>query len=95
MKEKILVIGACGQSGVELTAALRTKFGKENVVAIDVKDEHPLLSGTGPFVNLDAMDKSAIASLIKKESIGEVYHLAALLSGTGEKNPQLCWELNM
>lgn len=93
--EKILVIGACGQIGVELTLKLREMFGNENVVATDIRDEHPLLSGTGSFQKLDAMNKGGIDALIEREGITEVYLLAALLSATGEKDPDLCWNLNM
>jgi len=64
--EKILIIGACGQIGVELTLALREKYGKENVIASDIKIESPLLKGTGPFVVLDAMDIEATKTLVKK-----------------------------
>ncbi|MBI2631242.1 NAD-dependent epimerase/dehydratase family protein [Candidatus Nomurabacteria bacterium] len=93
--EKILVIGACGQIGVELTAALRAKYGNENVVASDIREESKLIKGTGPFVILDAMDAEATRNLVKKEKITTIYLLAALLSATGEKNPKLAWELNM
>jgi len=95
MQEKILVIGACGQIGVELTLALRQKFGNENVIASDVSEESKIISGTGPFLKLDVMDKVAIESLVKKENVKTIYLLAALLSATGEKNPKLAWELNM
>ncbi len=95
MQEKILVIGACGQIGSELVIALRKKYGGENVIAADIKEESPLFAGTGPFVTLNAMDKEATAALVKKEKVTTIYLLAALLSATGEKNPKLCWELNM
>jgi len=93
--EKILIIGACGQIGVELTLALRKKYGNENVFASDIREENPLLKGTGPYVVLDAMDAEATRILVKKEKITTIYLLAALLSATGEKNPKLCWDLNM
>jgi nucleoside-diphosphate-sugar epimerase len=93
--EKILVIGSCGQIGVELVLALRAKYGGENVIASDIKEESPMLSGTGPYVVLDAMNMEATRDLIKKEHITTVYLLAALLSATGEQNPKLCWDLNM
>ena len=92
---KILVIGACGQIGVELTLALRKIHGNENVIAGDIREEHSLLAGTGPYVVLNAMDSSAIQGMVKKEDISEIYLLAALLSATGEKDPKLCWDLNM
>lgn len=93
--ERILVIGACGQIGVELTAALRAKYGAENVVASDIREEHELLSGTGPFVLMDVLDLPKVRTLLEKEKITTVYLLAALLSATGEKDPKLAWELNM
>src|SRR3989338_3514042 len=93
--EKILVIGACGQIGVELTLALRKKYGSENVFAFDIREENPLLSDTGPFVKQDVMDIEATRNLVKKEKITTIYLLEALLSAIGEKNPKLCWDLNM
>jgi nucleoside-diphosphate-sugar epimerase len=95
MTEKILVIGACGQIGTELTIALRKKYGGQNVIAADIKEESPLFLGTGPFTALDAMDSEGTKSLVEKENITTIYLLAALLSATGEKNPKLCWDLNM
>jgi nucleoside-diphosphate-sugar epimerase len=92
--EKILVMGASGQIGVELVYALRAKYGVNNVIASDIK-EAPTLSGVGSFVILDATDAEATRALVKKEKITQIYLLAALLSGTGEKNPKLCWDLNM
>lgn len=92
---KILVIGACGQIGVELTQTLRKIYGNEFVIASDIRGEHPMLAGTGPYVTLDAQDAEATRALVKKEGITDIYLLAALLSATGEKNPKLCWDLNM
>lgn len=93
--QKILVIGSCGQIGVELTLALRKIYGNENVIASDIRAEHQLFSNTGPYISLDVMDFNAIKELVKKENIKEIYLLAALLSATGEKNPKLAWDLNM
>jgi nucleoside-diphosphate-sugar epimerase len=93
--EKILIIGACGQIGVELTLALRKIHGGENVWASDIRGENELLSGTGPYVTLDATDAVATKEIVQREGITQVYLLAALLSATGEKNPKLCWDLNM
>ena len=92
---KILVIGACGQIGVELTLALRKIHGDTNVIASDIRKEHPLLLGTGPFASLDVQNAEATCALVTAEKITEIYLLAALLSATGEKNPKLAWELNM
>lgn len=94
-KERVLILGACGQIGVELTLALRGIYGADNVIATDIRDEHVLLSGSGPFQQLDAMDGNAITETIKKHSITQVYLLAALLSATGEKAPKKAWDINM
>lgn len=93
--EKILIIGACGQIGGELTLALRKKYGNDNVIASDIREEAEIIKGTGPYVVLDANDALATKALVKKENIKTIYLLAALLSATGEKNPKLCWDLNM
>ena len=95
MQEKILVIGSCGQIGVELVLALRKIYGGENVLATDIREEAESLKGTGPFITLNALDIDAIRKVIKENKITVVYLLAALLSATGEKNPKFCWDLNM
>lgn len=94
-KDKILIIGACGQIGVELTTALRKIYGNENVLASDLREEHPLLHGTGPYVTCDVMNKEMLHVLILRHNITQVYLLAAILSATGEKNPGLAWHINM
>lgn len=94
-QEKILVIGACGQIGVELTMELRKIYGSGNVVASDLREENPLLKGSGPYISLDVMDKDRVYDLIKSQGITQVYLLAAILSATGEKKPELAWSLNM
>lgn len=94
-KEKILVIGAGGQIGVELCAALRQTYGEDQVIATDIRDEHPLLKGRGPYQRLDALDGEAVLAMIRKESITQVYLLAAMLSATGEKDPARAWKVNM
>ena len=91
---KILVIGAGGQIGIELTETLRTFNPPENVIATDIREVHAL-SGTGPFELLDVMDPGAIADLIVRHEIKEIYHLAAVLSATGESKPMMAWDLNM
>lgn len=93
--EKILVIGAGGQIGVELTLALRKKFGDDNVIASDIREPHVLLADSGPFVQLDVMNTNAVSLLVKKEKVTQVYLLAAILSATGEKNPLWAWDINM
>jgi len=94
-KEKILVIGASGQIGVELTLALRKIYGGANVVASDLREENELLKGSGPYVSLDVMNKEMLHVQIIRQNITQIYLLAAILSATGEKNPPLAWHLNM
>ena len=94
-KDKILVIGASGQIGVELTLALRKQYGNNNVVASDLREENPLLTGTGPYVSLDVMNKEMLHVQVIRQKITQIYLLAAILSATGEKNPNLAWHLNM
>lgn len=94
-KEKILVIGACGQIGVELTLELRRIYGGSAVVASDLREENQLLKGTGPYVSLDVMNKEMLHVQVIRQNITQVYLLAAMLSATGEKNPGLAWHLNM
>jgi len=94
-KEKILIIGACGQIGVELTLALRKIHGGSKVLAADLREENELLKGTGPYVSLDVMNKEMLHVLVLRQDITQIYLLAAILSATGEKNPSLAWSLNM
>jgi len=95
VKEKILVIGASGQIGVELTMALRKIYGNANVIASDLREQNPLLEGTGPYVSLDVMNKEMLHVQVIRQNITQIYLLAAILSATGEKNPGLAWNLNM
>ncbi len=95
IKDKILVIGASGQIGVELTLALRKIYGNNNVVASDLREENPLLKDTGPYVSLDVMNKEMLHVQVIRQNITQIYLLAAILSATGEKNPGLAWHLNM
>ena len=95
LKDKILVIGASGQIGVELTMALRKIYGNANVVASDLREQNPLLEGTGPYVSLDVMNKEMLHVQVIRQNITQIYLLAAILSATGEKNPGLAWNLNM
>jgi len=95
VKERILVIGASGQIGVELTLALRKMYGNANVIASDLREENDLLKGTGPYVSLDVMNKEMLHVQVIRQGITQIYLLAAILSATGEKNPHLAWSLNM
>jgi nucleoside-diphosphate-sugar epimerase len=94
-KEKILVIGASGQIGVELTQALRKIYGAANVIASDLREENELLHGTGPYVSLDVMNKEMLHVQVIRQNVTQIYLLAAILSATGEKSPNLAWHLNM
>lgn len=94
-KEKILVIGASGQIGVELTLALRKLYGDANVIASDLREQNPLLKDSGPYVSLDVMNKEMLHVQVIRQNITQIYLLAAILSATGEKNPNLAWSLNM
>jgi nucleoside-diphosphate-sugar epimerase len=91
--QKILIIGAGGQIGLELAENLSKMYGSSNVVASDIK-ESPQLANN-PFEKLDAMDGKALFDIVKKHQITQVYHLAAMLSATGEQNPMFAWKLNM
>ncbi|OIO20628.1 UDP-glucose 4-epimerase [Candidatus Micrarchaeota archaeon CG1_02_47_40] len=94
--KRILVIGAVGQIGSELTPALREKYGRDNVIALGRKSAPPKeLAEGGPFEFADAADKEALRTIIKKYDIDTVYHLASLLSATGEKDPDAAWNINM
>src|SRR5205085_11620406 len=95
IKEKILVIGASGQIGVELTLALRKMYGNASVIASDLREENDLLKGSGPYVSLDVMNKEMLHVQVIRQNVTQVYLLAAILSATGEKNPNLAWSLNM
>jgi nucleoside-diphosphate-sugar epimerase len=94
-QEKILVIGASGQIGVELTLALRKLYGANNVIASDLREQNELLMGNGPFVSLDVMNKELLHVQVIRQNVTQIYLLAAILSATGEKNPHLAWSLNM
>src|SRR5690554_1108286 len=95
MHTTILIIGACGQIGTELTIKLREIYGDNQVIASDIrKGNHPIFE-SGPFEQLDAMDKDAVGNIIDKYQVDEVYLMAALLSATAEKNPAFAWDLNM
>jgi nucleoside-diphosphate-sugar epimerase len=95
MSEKVLIIGAGGQIGTELTLRLREMKGVDQVVAADLRDTCPEPIKDGPYVKMDVMDREAVRSFIINEKIDQVYLLAALLSATAEKNPAFAWELNM
>lgn len=91
-QEKILIIGAGGQIGSVLTGALRETFGSANVVATDLR---PLPAQDGPTETLDALNARALAGMVNKYRITQIYHLAAILSASGESRPLWAWDINM
>ncbi len=95
MDTKILIIGACGQIGTELTANLRKIYGVENVIASDVRKLNNSVVNDGIFEVVNALDFNQIQELVEKYKITDVYLMAALLSATAEKNPAFAWDLNM
>jgi nucleoside-diphosphate-sugar epimerase len=92
---KVMVIGASGQIGTDLTMELRHKYGNDHVIASDIKHASPEVMESGPFETLDVLDENHLRHLLKKHEIQTVYHLAGLLSATAEKNPKLAWNLNV
>lgn len=95
MNKKILIIGACGQIGTELTRKLRAIYGKDNVIASDIRKLENDVVNSGIFEVVNALDFNQIENIIEKHNIEEVYLMAALLSATAEKNPAFAWDLNM
>ena len=94
--KNILVTGSVGQIGSELAMELRRRYGAENVVATGRKTEPSKeLRDSGPFYFINVTDIDTIEEVVKKHNIDTIYHMAAVLSATGEKNPQLCWNVNM
>ncbi|WP_348712878.1 NAD-dependent epimerase/dehydratase family protein [Tenacibaculum sp. 190524A05c] len=95
MADTILILGACGQIGTELTQSLREIHGNENVIASDIRYGDDEFVKEGPFEIIDATDREKILEVIQKYNISQVYLMAAMLSATAEKYPQKAWELNM
>lgn len=93
-KERILVIGAGGQLGSELIQGLWKFYGKENVIATDIKEPQGILR-EGKFEILDVLKPKKLSALLRKNNFTQIYHLAAVLSASGEKNPKIAWRLNM
>jgi nucleoside-diphosphate-sugar epimerase len=95
MSDVILILGACGQIGTELTEKLRTIYGSENIIASDIREGDLFMMKAGPFEIIDATDKETILKVVKKYKVTQVYLLAAMLSATAEKAPEKGWDLNM
>ena len=95
MNPKILIIGACGQIGTELTHRLRKLYGTENVIASDIRKLNNDVVNSGPFEVVNALDFNQIEHLVEIHHITDIYLMAALLSATAEKNPAFAWDLNI
>lgn len=94
-KENILVIGAAGQIGSELTLALRNIYGGGNVFATDIKEGNSEIMDSGPFELLDVMDDKRFIHFVIRHKITQIYNLAAVLSANAEKLPVKAWKINM
>jgi len=95
MGHKILILGACGQIGTELTMALRSQYGAHNVVASDIRPGDTQMMASGPFEIIDATQIEALEEVVMHHEIDVIYLMAAMLSATAEKFPMRAWELNM
>jgi nucleoside-diphosphate-sugar epimerase len=93
MKTKILVTGALGQIGSELVQSLRARYGEEAVIASDVR--MPPRGTDGPFEFVDCTNQRSLQEAIRRNGVGTIYHLAALLSAVAESKPQVAWDVNM
>lgn len=94
MDGTILMIGASGQVGTELTAELRVRYGGEKVIATDITP-NPNLRAKGPFFILNVLNREQLDEIVSAHNVKVIYHLAAVLSASGEKKPKFAWELNM
>lgn len=93
---RILVIGSCGQIGTELVPALREKYGNDNVIATGRRTPPPkILKEGGPFIYLDALEIDALKKVLYEYEIDTIFHMASILSATGEKMPQTAWNINI
>lgn len=95
MSETILILGASGQIGNELTQKLRSVYGNNNIIASDIREGNAAMMASGPFEIIDATDKETILKVVQKYKVTQVYLLAAMLSATAEKFPERAWNLNM
>lgn len=93
--KKILITGALGQIGSELTEYLRANYGNNNVIASDIKSDSGGASENGPYEVVDVLDGKRIYEVAKKYNADTIIHLAALLSATAEAKPELAWQINM
>lgn len=95
MEKKILVTGSLGQIGTELVLALRGRYGNNNVIASDLHDNCPAVLADGPYEKVDVMNPQRMAEVVKKYSVNQIVHLAALLSAVAEAKPVLAYQVNL
>lgn len=95
MKSRILIIGACGQIGTELTMALSKRFGKDKIVASDIREGNEMMMKSAHFELLDATDLEAVEDIVFRYKVDTVYLMAAMLSAIAERFPAKAWDLNM
>jgi threonine 3-dehydrogenase len=93
--QKVLITGALGQIGSELVCALHGRLGADNIISTDVREPANDILENCNYGKLDVLDGNAVMDICKRNKIDTIYHLAAILSATGEKNPQLAWNVNM
>lgn len=93
--KKILVLGASGQIGTDLTIELRNRFGAENVIGSDLKLGQKDVMDGGVFEIVDVLNQQKLKEIIERHNITEIYHLAAILSARAEQNPMFAWDVNM
>ena len=95
MEKKILVTGSLGQIGTELVLAMRNRYGTQNVIASDLHDTCPAVLADGPYEKVDVMNPQRMADVVKKYSVNQIVHLAALLSAVAEAKPILAYQVNL
>ena len=95
MSEKILIVGALGQIGTELTEALQGIYGEDNVIASDIVEPRALKCFDGRYEHLNILDRENLGAIVDRHGITQVYLMAAILSAKGEQNPLFAWRLNM
>ncbi len=94
--KRILITGALGQIGSELTLAFRKQYGNDNVIASDLRNDPPRsITESGPYEVINVLEPASLRAVCDRYQVNAVVHLAAILSATGEGNPGLCWDVNM